>query len=158
MRSDAYPSLRGSDADPQPRGRTRTLNHVVRTRTLHHVVRTRTLHHVVDGPLTAFFGGRRARDPVTAEAELPFEALFEPHGDRIARLLADRLAQGGLYWQLVRAVAESHEGGPERPAIDGAAHLHQPVCAEVLGRLGHDDIGPAALARALLQCCREGSV
>ena len=69
---------------------------------------TRTLHYVVDGPLTTFFGGQRASDPVTAETELPFETLFEPYGDRVACLLADRLAQVGLDWQLVRAVAESH--------------------------------------------------
>src|SRR5215468_8381067 len=94
----------------------------------------------------------------TAETELPFEALFEPYGDPVARLLADRLAQVGLDWQLVRAVAESHEGGPERPAVDGATDLHQPAGAEVLGRPGHDDVGPATLARALLQCCREGLV
>ena len=78
-------------------------------------------HYVIDGPLTTFFGGQRASDPVTGETELPFETFFEPYGDRVACLLADRLAQVGLDWQLVRAVAESHEGGPERPAIDGAS-------------------------------------
>src|SRR5262249_18383750 len=83
---------------------------------------------------------------LTAEAGLAFEALFEPYGDPVARLLADRLAQVGLDWQLVRAVAESHEGGPERPAVDGATDLHQPAGAEVLGRPGHDDVGPATLA------------
>src|SRR5215469_16131451 len=93
-----------------------------------------------------------------APAELPVDALLEPYGDHVTRLLADRLAQVGLNWQLVRAVAERHEGGPERPAVDGASDLYQPVGAEVIGRPWHDDVGPAARARALLQCCREGFV
>ena len=57
----------------------------------------------------------------------------------------------GLHGQLVRPVAHRHEGAAERPAVDRAAHLDQAAGTEELHRGGPDHVGPAALARALLQ-------
>src|SRR6185312_13830555 len=85
------------------------------------------------------------------------EPLLQMHGDEVALTLADRFADVSLHWQLVCAVAHRHERAEERMPVD-RAHLHQPARAEVLHRVGHHDICPAALRRALLQARRELSV
>ena len=71
--------------------------------------------------------------------------------DGVPGLLADGLADLGLHRQLVRAVAHRHERAPERMAVDRPADLDEAAGAEERHRLGPDDVGPAALARALLQ-------
>ena len=47
-----------------------------------------------------------------------FEPFLQVHGDLVAGLLADRLAQLRGDGQLVGAVAQRHEGAAERPAVD----------------------------------------
>src|SRR6266545_3409620 len=86
--------------------------------------------------------GRGARSP---------DPLLEKNGHALSRLLADHLADLGLDRQLVPAVPEGHERTLERVAVDGAADLHQTSRAEVLDRLGPDEIGVSALVRTLLQ-------
>src|SRR4051794_36921604 len=84
------------------------------------------------------------------------EPLLQAHDHVVTGLFGDGLAHIGLDRQLVGAVSERHERAAEGMAVDSAAHLHQPAGAEILGRSGHDDIGPSALGLALLQGGVEG--
>jgi hypothetical protein len=52
------------------------------------------------------------------------------HDDRVAGLLADRLAGVGLHGELVAAVAEGHERALERHVVDGPADLDEALRAE----------------------------
>src|SRR5207248_11294140 len=61
-----------------------------------------------------------------------FEPLLQADGHRVTDLLRDGHSQLGLDGQLVRAVAQGHEGALEGLAVDGAADLHQAAGAEVL--------------------------
>src|SRR3954451_4417382 len=83
------------------------------------------------------------------------EALGQVYDDRVAGALADLLAQLRLHRELVRPVAECHEGALERVAVDAPTHLDETAGAEELGRAVHLRVGPAARIRALLQRGRE---
>src|SRR5205814_71930 len=90
-----------------------------------------------------------------APARCGRDALVEVDADGVASLLSDRGAHAGGDGELVGAVAEGHERAAERVAVDAAPDADQATGAEVPGRAGHHEVGPAALARALLQHGRE---
>ena len=82
--------------------------------------------------------------------ESALETLGQLDRDRIAGFLADLLTEDLRKRKLVAAIPERHERPTEGVTVDVPTDFHQTPCAEELRRPGHDDVGPAALRRALL--------
>src|SRR5829696_7957049 len=86
------------------------------------------------------------------------QSLVEVHGHPIADALAELAQQRFRHRQLVRAVAERHERGPDRVAVELGTHLDESAGAEELGRARHLHVGPAARVRLLQDGRGEGVV
>lgn len=85
------------------------------------------------------------------EEQLARQALLQDDGDGVAYTFADGFAHVGVYWQLVGAVAQSHERAAKGMAIDLAANLYQAASAKKLYRGGPDNVNPATFPGTLSQ-------
>src|SRR5215213_3555188 len=101
----------------------------------------------------------RTAVPAASRSETALLNPFsEMDGHVVTLVLVEDSAQVRLDRQLVRSVAERHEGAAKGAAVDGSGDLDQAACAEDFGTpVGHD-VSPSALGRALLQGGGEGLV
>src|SRR5829696_3957769 len=101
----------------------------------------------------------RTAVPAASRSETALLNPFsEMDGHVVTLALVEDSAQVRLDRQLVRSVAERHEGAAKGVAVDGSGDLDQAARAEEFSTpVGHD-VGPSALRRALLQGGGEGLV
>src|SRR5215213_3972816 len=112
---------------------------------------------------SSLFSPPTTRDRTAGSAASRSEtALLNPFsemdGHVVTLVLVDDSAQVRLDRQLVRSVAQRHEGAAKGVAVDGSGDLDQAARAEEIGTPIRHDVGPSALGRALLQAGGEGLV